>query len=97
MKNLLKSLVLLFAALLPMAAIAYEQLADGVYRDGSVLYITSGVTALGPLQVNPSVVYSFAAPPRLRRKHFHGLWCYPAHALHVLWCLFPCRLLVQLC
>lgn len=63
MKNLLKSLVLLFAALLPMAAIAYEQLADGVYRDGSVLYITSGVTALGPLQVNPSVVYSFAATP----------------------------------
>ena len=64
MKRALQSLILLLAVLLPQSASAdFVQLADGVYRDGSTLYITSGVTALGPLQVNPSVVYSFAATP----------------------------------
>ena len=64
MKKSLQSLILLLVALLPLSASAdYVQLADGVYRDGSTLYITSSVTALGPLQVNPSVVYSFAAVP----------------------------------
>ena len=64
MKKALQSLILLLAALLPLTASAdYVQLADGVYRDGSTLYITSSVTTLGPLQVNPSVVYSFAAVP----------------------------------
>ena len=64
MKKALQSLILLLVALLPLSASAdYVQLADGVYRDGSTLYITSSVTALGPLQVNPSVVYSFAAVP----------------------------------
>ena len=51
------------AALLPLAASAYVQLAEGVYSDGSTLYIGSGVSTLGPLRVNPSVVYSFAATP----------------------------------
>lgn len=45
------------------ATAAYEQLADGVYQEGSTLYITGGVTSLGPLQVSPSAVYSFAAVP----------------------------------
>lgn len=65
MKKFLKSLVLLLVALIvPTAATAaYDQLADGVYREGSTLYITSGVASLGPLQVNPSVIYSFAAAP----------------------------------
>ena len=74
MKKALQSLILLLAALLPLSASAdYVQLADGVYRDGSTLYITSGVTALGPLQVNPSVVYSFAAtPPACVENTFMG-------------------------
>ena len=74
MKKALQSLILLLAALLPQTASAdYVQLADGVYRDGSTLYITSGVTALGPLQVNPSVVYSFAAvPPSCVENTFTG-------------------------
>ncbi len=63
MNKFLHSIVLLMAALLPVAASAYEQLAEGVYSDGSTLYIGSGVSTLGPLQVNPSVVYSFAATP----------------------------------
>ena len=74
MKKALQSLILLLAALLPLTASAdYVQLADGVYRDGSTLYITSGVTALGPLQVNPSVIYSFAAvPPACVENTFTG-------------------------
>ena len=74
MRKALQSLILLLAALLPQTASAdYEQLADGVYRDGSTLYITSGVTVLGPLQVNPSVVYSFAAvPPSCVENTFTG-------------------------
>jgi hypothetical protein len=74
MKKALQSLILLLVALLPqMASADYVQLADGVYRDGSTLYITSGVTALGPLQVNPSVVYSFAAtPPACVENTFTG-------------------------
>lgn len=65
MNKSLQSLVLLLMALMvPTTATAtYEQLAEGVYQDGSTLYIGSGVTELGPLQVNPSVVYSFAATP----------------------------------
>ena len=74
MKKALQSLILLLVALLPLSASAdYVQLADGVYRDGSTLYITSGVTALGPLQVNPSVIYSFAAvPPACVENTFTG-------------------------
>ena len=65
MKKSLQSLVLLLMALMvpATATAAYEQLAEGVYQDGSTLYIGSGVTSLGDLQVNPSVVYSFAATP----------------------------------
>ena len=63
MKSILQSLFLFLVTLLPILANAYEQLADGVYRDGSTLYIGSSVTALGPLQVNPSEIYSFAAVP----------------------------------
>ena len=63
MNKFLHSIVLLMAALLPVAASAYEQLAEGVYSDGSTLYLGSGVSSLGPLQVNPSVIYSFAATP----------------------------------
>lgn len=74
MKKSLQSLILLLGLLLPLSASAdYVQLADGVYQDGSTLYITSGVTALGPLQVNPSVVYSFAAvPPACVSNTFTG-------------------------
>ncbi len=65
MKKSLQSLVLLLMALMmPVTATsAYDQLAEGVYLDGTTLYIGSGVTSLGELQVSPSVIYSFAAVP----------------------------------
>ena len=65
MKKALQSLIVsLLSLIMPATATAaYVQLADGLYQDGSTLYISSGVTSLGPLQVNPSVIYSFAATP----------------------------------
>ena len=75
MKKSLQSLVLLLMALtVPVTATAaYDQLADGVYMDGTTLYITSGVTSLGDLQVDPSTVYSFAAvPPSCAANTFTG-------------------------
>ena len=65
MKKSLQSLVLLLAVLmLPAAAsAAWVQVADGVYQDGSTLCIGSGVTSLGSLQLNPSVIYCYAAIP----------------------------------
>ena len=75
MKKSLQSLVLLLMALMvPMTATAaYEQLADGVYLDGTTLYITSGVTSLGDLQVNPSEIYCYATiPPACVSKTFTG-------------------------
>ena len=81
MKKLLQSLALLMALLAPVSAnAAYVQLADGVYQDGSALYIGSGVTSLGDLQVNPSEIYCYAAiPPACVSNTFTG---YNA-ALHV--------------
>ena len=75
MKKSLQSLVLLLMAfMVPLiATAAYNQLAEGVYLDGMTLYIGSGVTSLGDLQVNPSVVYSFAAvPPTCVNNTFTG-------------------------
>lgn len=73
MKKVLQSLILLLAALMPVTATAYEQLADGVYRDGSALYIGSGVTSLGALRVNPSVIYCYATiPPACAANTFTG-------------------------
>lgn len=75
MKKLLQTLVLLLMAIMvPVTTTAAnEQLADGVYLDGSTLYITSDVTSLGPLQVNPSTIYSFAAvPPTCAANTFSG-------------------------
>ena len=75
MKKSLQSLVLLLMALIvpATATAAYEQLADGVYQDGSVLYITSGVTSLGDLQVNPSEIYCYATiPPACVSNTFTG-------------------------
>ena len=98
MRKALQSLILLLATLLPQTASAdYIQLADGVYHDGSMLYITSGVTALGPLQVNPSVVYSFAAvPPACMENTFTSYGAtlhmpstsYGAYFLADYWCNF---------
>jgi len=51
----------------------YVQLADGVYLDGSTLYICSGVTSLGDLQVNPDEIYCYAAiPPACTANTFTG-------------------------
>lgn len=75
MKKSLQSLVLLLMALMvPMTATAaYEQLADGVYQDGSTLYISSSVTSLGDLQVNPSEIYCYATiPPACVSNTFSG-------------------------
>ena len=64
MKKLLQSLVLLLAVLLPNTASAgYVQVADGVYQDASKLFISSGVTSLGSLQLSPSVIYCYATIP----------------------------------
>ena len=81
MKKVLQSFALLMALLVPVSAnAAYVQLADGVYQDGMALYIGSGVTSLGDLQVNPSVIYCYAAiPPACASNTFTG---YNA-ALHV--------------
>ena len=75
MKKSLQSLVMLLMALMvPMTATAaYEQLADGVYQDGSTLYISSSVTSLGDLQVNPSEIYCYATiPPACVSNTFSG-------------------------
>ena len=81
MKKLLQSLALLLAMMMPVAAhAAYVQLADGVYQDGSTLYIGSSVTSLDALQVNPTEIYCYATiPPALFSNTFTG---YDA-ALHV--------------
>ncbi len=86
------------ALMVPMTAGAdYIQLADGVYQDGSTLYITSSVTTLGPLQVNPSVIYSFAVvPPACEENTFTGYGAtlhmlatsYSAYFLADYWCNF---------
>ena len=74
MKKLQSLVLLLMVLLVPSATTAaYVQLADGVYQVGSTLYVTSSVTTLGPLQVNPSVVYSFATvPPACVESTFTG-------------------------
>ena len=65
--------LMLMVALLPLMANAYEQVADGVYQDGSTLYIESGVTSLGNLQVNPATIYCYAAiPPACVSNTFTG-------------------------
>ena len=64
---------MLMVAMLPLMANAYEQLADGVYQDGSTLYISSGVTSLGNLQVNPTTIYCYATiPPACSANTFTG-------------------------
>ena len=79
MKKSILSLMLM-VAMLPLIANAFEQLADGVYQDGSTLYIGSGVTSLGNLQINPTVIYCYATiPPACNASTFTG---YGA-ALHV--------------
>ena len=74
MKKLQSLVLLLMVLLVPSATTAaYVQLADGVYQVDSTLYVTSSVTTLGPLQVNPSVVYSFATvPPACVESTFTG-------------------------
>lgn len=65
--------LMLMVAMLPKMANAYEQLADGVYQDGSTLYISSGVTSLGNLQVNPTTIYCYATiPPACVSNTFTG-------------------------
>jgi formylglycine-generating enzyme required for sulfatase activity len=51
----------------------YVKLADGVYLDGTTLYICNGVTSLGGLQINPSEIYCYAAiPPSCLTNTFTG-------------------------
>ena len=46
---------------------------DGVYLVDNILYISSGVTSIRGLQVNPSAIYSFAAvPPECDENTFLG-------------------------
>lgn len=51
----------------------YVKLADGVYLDGTTLYICNGVTSLGDFQVDPSEIYCYAAiPPACMANTFTG-------------------------
>lgn len=65
MKLSLRFLFLLLVSLmLPTAASAeYEQLAEGIYQDGTALYISSDVVSIGDLHINPSVIYCYALIP----------------------------------
>ena len=55
----------------------WEKLQDGVYWDGSTLYICSFVTSLGDLGVNPTAIYSFASvPPTCTENTFTGYGAY---------------------
>jgi formylglycine-generating enzyme required for sulfatase activity len=73
MKKSIISLLLMVAMLPLMANAEYVQLADGVYQDGTTLYICSGVTSLGDLQVNPSEIYCYATiPPACMSNTFTG-------------------------
>ena len=65
MKRLLQTFALMLAMLIipATASAAYVQLADGVYQDGTTLYIGSNVISLGNLQGNPSVIYCYAQTP----------------------------------
>ena len=55
----------------------WDQLQDGVYWDGSTLYICSFVTSLGDLGVNPTAIYSFASvPPTCTDNTFTGYGAY---------------------
>ena len=59
--------------LLPSNAKPYTQLADGVYQDGSSLFIGSDVTTLPDLQVNPGAIYCYAlVPPACVSNTFSG-------------------------
>ena len=73
-KSLLTLVLLLLALMVPMTATAaYDQLAEGVYLDGTTLYITSGVTSLGDLQVDPNEIYCYATiPPACVSNTFSG-------------------------
>lgn len=77
--------------------INYIQLSDGVYYDDSTLYISSSVTSLEPLEVNPSMIYSFAAvPPVCDTNTFTGYGAtlhmpatsYGAYFIADYWCNF---------
>ena len=73
MKKSIISLLLMVAMLPLMANAQYVQLADGVYQDGTTLYISSGVTTLGDLQVNPNEIYCYATiPPACMANTFTG-------------------------
>lgn len=75
MKKILHPLIVLLITLfVPMPINAeYVQIADGVYQDGSTLYISSDVATLGDLQVNPSVIYCYATiPPACVTNTFTG-------------------------
>lgn len=73
MKRIVKSVVLLLAALMVTTSAAYDQIKDGVYQDGSTLYITSGVTSIEGLNLNPSIIYCFAStPPACEDNTFTG-------------------------
>lgn len=73
-KTLLRMIVLAVTmVLLPSNAKPYTQLADGVYQDGTSLFIGSDVTTLPDLQVNPSAIYCYALlPPACASNTFTG-------------------------
>ena len=72
-KSLHTFILFLVALIMPTAASAFELITEGVYMDGNTLYIGSNVTSITGLQVNPSVIYTFAAnPPECDENTFMG-------------------------
>ena len=73
MGKYIKTVALFLSILLPITVTAYNQLKDGVYQDGSTLYITSEVTSVEGLNLNPSIIYSFGmTPPICDENSFVG-------------------------
>ena len=73
MGKYIKTVALFLSILLPITVTAYNQLKDGVYQDGSTLYITSEVTSVEGLNLNPSIIYSFGmTPPICDENSFDG-------------------------
>ena len=73
MKKGILILILMVLMLPRMTYANYIQLTNGVYQDGSTLYIGSSVSSLGDLQVNPSEIYCYATiPPACVSNTFTG-------------------------
>lgn len=73
--NIGKRIILSFLVMIvPLTVLAVPTLiADGVYLDGTTLYISRNVTSLPDLQLNPTDIYCYAiTPPACTENTFTG-------------------------